>query len=118
MSKPLVALSQWTWMMLYGNVGNWPAGLCQVYSEVKEEEVSGKVPQAVVDWCVLLRQQLLDGETILHEAYMVFDGELPTDSEDVQAIFCEGGDLLGTLHHGVACLQTYIAMVDYQRHSL
>jgi hypothetical protein len=61
----------WTWTMLYGNIGNWPAGLCQVYLEMKEEEVSGKAPQAVADWCVLLCQQLLDSKTILHEAYMV-----------------------------------------------
>lgn len=107
-----------TWTTLYGNVGNWPAQFCQVHLEMKEEEASGKVPQAVVDWCVLLCQQLLDSKTILHEAYMVFDGELPTDLEDIQAIFCESGDLLGTLHHRVACLQTYITMVDYQRHSL
>jgi hypothetical protein len=46
------------------------------------------------------------------ETYCIFEGELPETREQVKALFTKAGDLLGTVHHGVACIQTHLVIVD------
>ncbi|KIM81004.1 hypothetical protein PILCRDRAFT_9050 [Piloderma croceum F 1598] len=103
-----------TWTAPYGNVGNWPARLHEIYVEAKKEEEAARQPHTVRDWYTCLHHQLLEGEAILNQAYMVLDGDLPTAPEEVRALFREAGDLLGTLHHGLSCMRTCLTFVDYE----
>src|ERR1700683_4043626 len=94
---------------LYGNVGNWPLVLLNALLAAKKHKIAGN-PFAVTQWCSHLQQYLGYGEAILSQAYMIMDGEIST-GQDARYFIREVADLLGTLHHGVACVQTHIIFI-------